>query len=373
MSSFEQGPIRPPSEAESLIVRIIRNCPWDKCLFCYIYHEEFSWRTIEEIKDDIRAMKEAKERVLSYALRLGKDSVTEEVVQQVYDQEPDLLQIALWLYRGGKNVFLQDGDGMVMPPQQLAMILRFIKEQFPSVERITTYGRSKTISGYTADQLKMLKDAGLTRIHTGLDTGNDPLLKFLNKGVTAQEQIEAGLLVKEAGISLSEHIHLGLGGRRYWREHALDTAIVLSAIDPPIVRMRTFVPRKGSQLMSYIENGDFQVQNDDGLALEERLLLQNFDGTGQLVSDHILNLLEEVEGRLPDDMEKAIGVVNNYINLPPDERIHFSLGRRLGFYRYLRDTTNPILYYQVEEIKTGLKNRGKDVDEFITECMSNYI
>ena len=373
MLPFEQGPIRPPSEAESLIIRIIRNCPWDKCLFCYIYHDKFSWRTVEEIKNDILAMKKAKEKILSYALRLGEDNVTGEVVQQVYNHEPELLQIALWLFRGGKNVFLQDGDGMVVPPEQLSQILYFIRKQFPSVERITTYGRSKTISGYTAGQLKMLKDAGLTRIHTGLDTGNDPLLTFLNKGVTAQEQIQAGLMVKEAGISLSEHIHLGLGGKKYWREHALDTAMALSAIDPPFVRMRTFVPRKGSQLMEYVENGGFQTQNDDGLALEERLLLQNFDGTGRLISDHILNLLEEVEGNLPDDMEKAIGVVNSYLNLPPEERVHFSLGRRLGFYRSLKDTADPILYYQVEEIKAGLKYRGKDLEEFITECMTNYI
>jgi hypothetical protein len=195
----------------------------------------------------------------------------------------------------------------------------------------------------------------------------------MQKGVTAEEHIKAGLMVKEAGLSLSENIYLGLGGRQFWREHALDTAMVLSAIDPHFVRLRTFVPRRGSSLMSYIENGEFQIQNDDGLALEERLLLQNFDGTGYLASDHILNLLEEVEGQLPDVMEKSIGIVNNYLSLPQEDRDHFSLGRRLGLYKSLKDTDDPFLFYQVEEVKTSLKHRGKDLEEFIAECMTNYI
>jgi len=370
---FEQGPIRPPSEAESLIIRAIRNCPWNKCLFCSIYKEKFSWRTVEEIKEDILAMKEAKEKVLMYADRLGEAEVTGEVIHLVYDQAPDLLQVALWLFKGGKNVFLQDGDAIVMPPDKLAEVLYFVREQFPSVERITTYGRSKTISRRTVEQLKMLKEAGLTRVHIGLDSGYDPLLKYMQKGVTAEEHIKAGLMVKEAGLSLSENVYLGLGGRQYWREHALDTAMVLSAIDPQFVRLRTFVPRKESLLMKYIENGEFQVQNDDGLALEERLLLQNFDGTGYLASDHILNLLEEVEGQLPDAMEKSINIVNNYLNMSQEDREHFSLGRRLGLYRSLKDTDDPFLFYQVEEVKTSLKHRGKDLEEFITECMANYI
>ncbi len=372
--NFEQGPIRPPSEAESLFVRLTRNCPWNKCLFCIIYKgKKFSRRPVEEIKKDILGLKEAEEKVLMYALQQGKEEINREILQLVYDHEPDLLQIAFWLFRGGKNVFLQDADCMILPPEELAEVISFIKEQFPSVERITTYGRSKSIARRSVEQLKMLREAGLTRIHTGMESGNDFLLDFMSKGVTAEEQIKAGLMVKEAGLNLCEYILLGLGGRKYWREHALDTAMVLSAIDPHYVRMRTLAAQKGNLMQPYIDSGEFQVQNDDGLAMEERLLLQNFDGTGHIVSDHILNLLEEVQGQLPEDMEKMIGVVNSYLSLPADERANFSLGRRLGLYRFLKDRNDPGLYHQVEEVKTGLQRQGKDLDEFVAEYMSNYI
>lgn len=372
--NFEQGPIRPPSEAESLFVRLTRNCPWNKCLFCNIYkNEKFSRRTVEEIKNDVLALKEAEEKVLTYAHSLGEDEVTREVLQMVYDYAPDLLQIAFWLFRGGKNVFLQDADCMIMPPEQLTEVIYFIKEQFPSVKRITTYGRTKSICKYSVEQLKMLKEAGLSRIHSGMESGYDPLLKFMRKGVTAEEHIQAGLMVKEAGISLCEYILLGLGGKQYWREHAMDTAIVLSSIDPHFVRIRTLAARRGGLLQAYIESGEFQVQNDDGLAMEERLLLQNFDGTGFIVSDHILNLLEEVQGQLPNDMEKIIGVVNSYLSLPGDERANFSLGRRLGLYRFLKDRNDPGLFHQVEEVRLSLIKRGKDLEEFVSEYMSNYL
>ena len=371
---FEQGPIRPPSEAESLLIRLTRNCPWNKCLFCPVYkNRKFSRRSTEEIKNDILAIKEAEEKVWMYVFQLGENEVTREVLQLVYDHEPELLHLAFWLFRGGKNVFLQDADCMAMPPEQLAEVLLFIKEQFPSVQRITTYGRSKTISRRSVEQLRMLKEAGLTRIHTGLETGCDPLLKFMCKGVTAEEHIQAGLKVKEAGLNLCEYVLLGLGGRKYWREHALDTAMVLSTIDPHFVRFRTLAARRGSPLIKYIESGEFQVQNDDGLAMEERLLLQNFDGSGYVVSDHILNLLEEVQGRLPDDMEKMIGVVNSYLSLPAEERIHFSLGRRLGLYRFLKDRNDPGLFHQVEGVRNSLEKQGKDLEEFIVEYMSNYV
>jgi radical SAM superfamily enzyme YgiQ (UPF0313 family) len=372
--NFEQGPIRPPSEAESLFVRLTRNCPWNKCLFCVIYKgKKFSRRPVEEIKKDILGLKEAEEKVWMYALQQGKEEITREVLQLVYDHEPDLLQIAFWLFRGGKNVFLQDADCMILPPEELAEVISFIKEQFPTVERITTYGRSKSIARRSVEQLKMLKEAGLSRIHSGMETGYDPLLEFMHKGVTSEEHIKAGLMIKEAGINLCEYILLGLGGRKYWREHALDTAMVLSTIDPHYVRMRTLAARRGGLLQTYIDSGEFQVQNDDGLAMEERLLLQNFDGTGSIVSDHILNLLEEVQGKLPDDMEKIIDVVNNYLSLPTDERENFSLGRRLGLYRFLKDRNDPGLFHQVEEVKAGLKRQGKKIEEFVAEYMSNYI
>lgn len=372
---FEQGPIRPPSEAESLFVRVTRNCPWNKCLFCHVYKgEKFSRRSVEEIKDDILAMEKAASRVESYALKLDSSGrITRDVLEYIYHREPDLLQIAFWLYRGGKNVFLQDGDNLIMPADKLVEVLHFIKEQFPSVERITTYTRAKTAGKRSVEELAALKEAGLTRVHVGLETGYDPLLDFVRKGITAEEHIEAGLKIKEAGLSLSEYVILGLGGREMWKEHALETARVLSRIDPHFIRIRTLAMREDIPLLEKVHSGEFQPSNDDETVIEEKLLLENLSGTGYLVSDHILNLLEDVEGDLAHDKPSMLGVVDSYLAMPTEERANFCLGRRLSIYRYMRDMNDTKRYEQVKKLRQHLKDTGQDQDEFLIQYRGNFI
>ena len=373
--NFEQGPIRPPSEAESLFVRVTRNCPWNKCLFCHVYKgKKFSRRTVEEIKDDLLTMERGASRVESYALKLDSSGkITREVLEYVYHHEPDLLQIAFWLYRGGKNIFLQDGDNLVMPAGQLAEVLAFIKEQFPTVERITTYTRARTAGRRSIAELTMLKEAGLTRVHIGLETGCNPLLEYMRKGITAEEHIEAGIKIKEAGLSLSEYVILGLGGRKMWKEHALETAKVLSKIDPNFIRLRTLAMREEIPLLEKVQAGEFQPCSDDEIAIEEKLLLENLSGTGYLVSDHILNLLEDVEGNLVQDIPFMLRVVDGYLELPAEERENFCLGRRLGIYRYMRDMQDTERYGQVKKLKKLLDESGQDQDEFLIQYRGNFI
>ncbi len=373
--NFEQGPIRPPSEAESLFVRVTRNCPWNKCLFCHVYKgKKFSRRTVEEIKDDLLTMERGASRVESYALKLDSSGkITREVLEYVYHHEPDLLQIAFWLYRGGKNIFLQDGDNLVMPAGQLAEVLAFIKEQFPTVERITTYTRARTAGRRSIAELTMLKEAGLTRVHIGLETGCNPLLEYMRKGITAEEHIEAGIKIKEAGLSLSEYVILGLGGRKMWKEHALETAKVLSKIDPNFIRLRTLAMREEIPLLEKVQAGEFQPCSDDEIAIEEKLLLENLSGTGYLVSDHILNLLEDVEGNLVQDIPFMLRVIDGYLGLPAEERVNFCLGRRLGIYRYMRDMQDTERYGQVKKLKKLLDESGQDQDEFLIQYRGNFI
>jgi biotin synthase-like enzyme len=373
--NFEQGPIRPPSEADSLFVRVTRNCPWNKCLFCHVYKgKKFSRRTVEEIKDDIMTMEKGASRVESYALKLDSSGrISREVLEYIYKHEPDLLQIAFWLYRGGKNVFLQDGDNLVMPADQLAEVLLFIKEQFPTVERITTYTRARTAGRRSLAELTMLKEAGLTRVHVGLETGCNPLLDYMRKGITAEEHIEAGIKIKEAGLSLSEYVILGLGGRKMWKEHALETAKVLSKIDPNFIRLRTLAMREDIPLLEKVQAGEFQPSNDDEIVIEEKLLLENLSGTGYLVSDHILNLLEDVEGNLIQDMPSMLGVIDSYLGLPAEERANFCLGRRLGIYRYMRDMQDTERYEQVKKLKKLLHESGQDQNEFLIQYRGNFI
>ena len=373
--TFEQGPIRPPSEAESLFIRVTRNCPWNKCLFCHVYKKQkYSRRTVEEIKEDIIAMHEASLKVKAYALKAGDGvNITRDTLEYVYRREPELLQIALWLYKGGKNVFLQDADNLTMPAEKLAEVLSFIKEKFPTVERITTYTRSKTVSRRSVEELKMLREAGLSRVHIGLESGYDPLLAYMCKGVSAAEHIEAGLKAKEAGLSLSEYVMLGLGGRALWREHAPETARVLSIIDPHFIRIRTLTIRQGIPLLEMVQTGEFQPLKDDEIVSEERLLLDNLDGTGYYISDHILNLLEEVEGDLSHDKAAMIGVIDRYLDMPPEERANFRVGRRVGIYRYLDDMHAARRYSQVESLRKRLQQEGWDEDEFLDDFRGRYL
>lgn len=373
--TFEQGPIRPPSEAESLFIRVTRNCPWNKCLFCHVYKKQkYSRRTVEEIKEDIIAMHEASLRVKAYALKAGDGvNITRGTLEYVYRREPELLQIALWLYKGGKNVFLQDADNLTMPAEKLAEVLSFIKEKFPTVERITTYTRSKTVSRRSVEELKMLREAGLSRVHIGLESGYDPLLAYMCKGVSAEEHIEAGLKAKEAGLSLSEYVMLGLGGRALWREHALETARVLSIIDPHFIRIRTLTIRQGIPLLEKVQTGEFQPLKDDEIVREERLLLDNLDGTSYYISDHILNLLEEVEGDLSHDKAAMIGVIDRYLDMPAEERANFRVGRRVGIYRYLGDMHDAGRYSQVESLRRRLQQEGWDEDEFLDDFRGRYL
>ena len=212
--------------------------------------------------------------------------------------------------------------------------MRYLKETFPSIDRITTYARAKTVAKKTVEELQDLYRAGLSRIHIGLETGYNPLLEYMKKGVTAHEHIEAGRKVKASGISLSVYVILGLGGKKMWREHATETAKVLNQINPDFIRVRTLKVLKIMPLYQKIEKGEFALLSDDEIVHEERLLIENLNGiTSTFASDHILNLLEEVEGKLPEEKGKMLAMIDRYLALSSEEKANFRLGRRTGVYR----------------------------------------
>lgn len=360
--TFELGPIRPPSEATSLLIRVTRNCPWNKCAFCITYKGEvFSRRPVEEVKGDILAAKHIADELKALSWRAGfGGEVTRGLVEAVfanpnrYDER--WRSIAVWLYFGGRHVFLQDANSLVLKTPELVEILTFLKQQFPQVDRVTSYARSKTIAkGKTIDELKALKEAGLTRLHLGLETGYDPLLAYMQKGVTAVEHVEAGCKVVESGIELSEYVILGLGGRRWWREHATESAKVLNHINPHFIRLRTLKVLPGMPLYDWAQKGDFPLLTEDEMITEERLLIESFAGiSSTFVSDHILNLLSEVEGRLPDDKGKMLAVIDAFLSLSPEERLNFRLGKRAGIYQTMEDMSDRRLHHQVSELVARL-------------------
>jgi radical SAM superfamily enzyme len=225
------------------------------------------------------------------------------------------------------------------------------------------------------DELRSLHRAGLSRIHIGLETGYDPLLEVIQKGVTAEEHVIAGRRVKDSGISLSEYVVLGLGGKKMWREHAIETARVLSQINPDFIRVRTLRVLKTMPLHEKIAREEFVLMSDEEVVLEEKLLIEHLNGiSSRFVSDHILNLLEEVEGKLPEGKEKMLAVIAQYLALSAEEKENFRLGRRAGIYRSLSDLQNPELHNEVEKaIKRIKEETPGGIEAVISELMSSFI
>lgn len=381
MPEIEQGPIRPPSEAHSLLLRVTRNCSWNHCEFCHIYKgERFTPRTVEEVKKDIDTIHAMVSEIRSLSWSSGSGGEITATLASSILNRPHILpegyrSVILWLYRGGKNVFLQDANNLILRTRDLVEILAYLRKTFPSVERITTYSRAKTVSRKTVDELRELHDAGLSRIHMGLESGYDRLLEFVKKGVTARDHIDAGRKVKEAGISLSEYIMPGLGGKSMWREHAIETARVLNQIDPDFIRVRTLKVLKIMPLYRKIESGELELLSDDEIVAEERLLIENLDGIhSRFVSDHILNLLEELEGDFPEAKDRMLATIDRYLALDRAERENFRLGRRSGYYHSLDDLGNPDLRARVDQIRNRIETeKPGQFEQIISDLMESFI
>ena len=364
-ASVELGPIRPPSEAYSLLIRVTRNCPWNRCRFCNVYKgQKFELRSVEEIKQDIMAIKEIHDEIETLARNSGNENDVQRIAAMVYNSPPDYVysNVALWMYYGGKSAFLQDANTIIMRTDELVEVIKFLKETFPGIDRITSYGRSKTAAKKSLEELKALHDAGLSRIHVGLESGYDPLLKAMDKGVTAAEQIEGGKKVVAAGISLCDYVLLGLGGKEMWREHAIETARVLSAINPDFIRMRTLVVKQDMLIYDDVQNDDLIRETDEEIVDELKLLIENLDCSSNIISDHINNLLQEVTGKLPQDKEKMLAVINRFQSLPPEERIHWRVGRRMGVYTYLDELSDMGKRASVDGVISRISDGG-DIDE----------
>lgn len=379
---FEQGPIRPPNEAQSLLLRFTRNCPWNQCLFCPVYkNTKFSLRTVEEIKEDIQTARDMADDIKALSWRLGHTGqINEQVIRYILgrsDYADSYRSVAAWLYYGTGACFLQDADNLVMKTKDLVDALTFLKKKFPDVKRITTYSRSRTIVRKSVDSLRKLRDAGLDRIHVGMESGYDPILKFIKKGVTGAQHIEAGRKVMEAGIELSEYVIPGLGGQAMWHEHALETARVLNQINPHFIRLRSLRVPDRVPLHQKLKDGSFVMQTDDMVAEEIKLFIDTLDGiTSMVASDHIMNLLEEVSGKLPEGKEAMLDVVTKYLELPDSERLIFRVGRRGGAYRSTNDLGHdPVTYKKIEDLIQDITAREglKGVERFITKMVDRYV
>ncbi len=334
--SFEQGPIRPPSEARSLLVRVIRNCTWNRCTFCPVYKgAKSSLRPVEDVLADVDAMAEAAELLRER----GTAAIREGLVPS------EAYQVALFLGDEARTCFLQDADPCAVKPEKLAAVIRRVRERFPTVDRVTTYGRASTLARRAPEDLTLLREAGLSRVHLGLESGADEVLMAIDKGCTSGDLIGAGSKVLQAGLELCFYLMPGLGGRAGAAAHVAGSARVIREVaraapadNPLVVRLRTAAVVPSTPIGARAAAGDFVLPDDVEVARELRDLLEQVgDERVELRSDHMLNLLQELEGSLPQDRERLVALLDDYLSWSRDDQAAFAVGVRLGVFRRLAD------------------------------------
>jgi len=304
---FETGIYRPPSEGGSfsLLLRITRNCPWNRCTFCFMYKEEkFSLRSVDELRREIDTIAELSARLMRTSRELGLDGViNRRVALALLEKEPNLTflpgypMVVNWLISGAKTAFLQDANSLVMRSERLAEVLRHLRATFPSIELVTSYARTKTSAKLAPEQLQEIRSAGLDRLHVGLETGDDELLELVKKGCTSEEQIMAGRKAMAAGFQLSEYWMPGLGGKERSRQHALNTARVMNAIDPHYIRSRPFFPVPGTLIQQDLEEGRYHLLTIGEQLSELKLMMETLDFTAKVCFDHDGNHWTDENGR----------------------------------------------------------------------------
>jgi hypothetical protein len=377
--TYEVGPIRPPSEAASLLLRVTRNCPWNRCKFCGVYKKtKFSLRPKEHVIKDIDSVK-----MWTDLLKAAEGADAEErngmisrFINELNEEQSRAYSTAVHWYRNGmKSIFLQDSDSLVIKPDDLVDILTHLKKQFPETERITSYARSETVARISDVDMKRIAEAGLNRIHIGMETGSDVILKLVDKGTTKAKQILAGQKVKAAGIELSEYFIPGLGGNEYSELNALETADALNQINPDFIRIRTLAVTERGSLMEDYKKGIFTRANDTKMVEELLLMIENLQGiTSTIVSsDHITNLLPEAEGRLPEDKEKIISVLKGYLDLPESEKTIYRVGRRTGMMSFIQDLSHSHSRKHAQELINRYGISNDNVDAFVDDLMNQFI
>ncbi|MCL2616858.1 MAG: radical SAM protein [Defluviitaleaceae bacterium] len=377
--AFEIGPIRPPSEAASLLLRVTRNCSWNKCKFCNLYRgQNFSTRPIEDIKADIDQAAQIIHNLSSWAPHGG--NVDSRLLNEKLHGEPleivqRYLHVMHWLSRGEGSVFLQDANTMVLHFDKLFEILSYLRDKLPQVTRVTSYGRVDALAKLSVEQLTRLRQAGLDRIHAGYESGSDAVLKFINKGYTKAQEIEAGRNVVTAGIELSIYYMPGVGGKNLSDDNAIHTADVISNVNPDFVRIRTYVSKQETRLFDDIHAGLMAECTDVEKMRELRKMIENIHGAkGHLFSDHVINLFENVRGNMTTDKEEMLAVFAGFEALDERSKRRYQVARRMGIVGSLKHM-HLIGSDQIEIIDRYLSQLSTDAEfeDFLLRSLRSYI
>lgn len=267
---YEGRIYRPPSEFDSLIIQATIGCPHNRCGFCNMYNDrKFRIRKVADIKKDLNSGRE----------KYGKNI---------------------------EKIFFSDGNTILMKTKDLIEILNYSNKLFPNLKQVTMYGSAQYINLKSLDEFIELRKAGLSRLHCGMESGDDGVLKIMNKGFTKDEMHKAGRLVKEAGIELSLYYIVGLGGIDLSYNHAINSATLINKINPDFIRLRTLMPLENTLVDILYKEGKFKLLNAHKALEETIFFVQNLEGIDSyLLSDHISNYCD-IRGIFPDDKEKII-------------------------------------------------------------------
>lgn len=270
---YEGTVYRPPSEAGSLIIQATIGCPHNACAFCCMYRDKrFHVRSTEEVIEDL------------------------DRAREIYGV-------------GVRTIFLADGNSAVLSTRRLVAIAEAAQSRFPNLERITIYGSAKFLAKKSKKEWQAIAAAGITRIHSGLESGDAETLAAINKGVTPEQAVTAYRHVLDAGLELSVYLMVGVAGLERWREHALGSAAVLSAASPHFVRLRTYVPMPGTPWHDRWQAERLTLLSAHEALRETRLLVEHLQGPTMLLSDHVSNFLD-IHGHLPEARDSMLAVID---------------------------------------------------------------
>ncbi|NLD19320.1 MAG: radical SAM protein [Clostridiales bacterium] len=270
---YEGDIYRPPSEAYSLLIQVTIGCTHNKCTFCKMFKDKkFRVRNLEEVLEDFKWARQRYSRV--------------------------------------ERIFLCDGDALALSNRRLMPVLEHIKKNFPECERVTIYGRASDVMKKSNEELVQLREAGITMVYLGAESGSDKVLEAVNKGETRQQLIEGVQRLEAAGIKTSVTFISGLAGKDYWEEHAIATGTMISEMQPSYVGLLTLLIDPSVPMSKDIESGKMKLLTPEEVLAETLLMLKNINVEKKCVfrSNHASNYIS-LRGNLPDDKDKMIGMV----------------------------------------------------------------
>jgi len=349
--TMEMGPMGPIGEGAALMLRLNRHCPWNQCLFCGTYKgKKFSRRRVDEIGKDIDALQRVRDLLETASWDMGlqgmiKQEVFAEVINhypEIYGGDPTqrsqdqrlalktLRNIGNWLAHGGERVFLQDANALFLKPGELTGVLQRLKNAFPTIQTVTSYARTKTCAQRSREELRELRDAGLSWCFVGLESGCEEVLTFMKKGAQKDEQIAGGQKLMDAGIRMAAFVMPGLAGNdgRLTRKHIQETIFVLNEIKPTEVRVRSLAVLENTPLHGLWREGSFGAPGEGQMIDELKSILEGLTFDCTFESLQLTNVFT-LRGSLKDQKANWLERIDRYLDLPPREKARFLLHRYL--------------------------------------------